>query len=220
MTEAEWVACSDSYRMLRPCRKIIRYHPRKGWLFAVACCFRIWHLLNDPRSQAAIGMAEQYAEGLVSQDQLKVAETDARIAHDEAFRLKGKVGASGEWAAQFAASSDAWNAASHASNFAYVAAGDPVLEPGTEKSAQADIARCIFGPFPFRSVIVNSHWLNRTVVSLAQAIYDDRAFDRLSILADALEDAGCADADILVHCRGPVPHVLGCWVVDSLLGKE
>jgi hypothetical protein len=47
-----------------------------------------------------------------------------------------------------------------------------------------------------------------------------RALDRLPILADALEEAGCTDADILAHCRGPGPHVRGCWVVDLLLGKE
>ena len=52
-----------------------------------------------------------------------------------------------------------------------------------------------------------------------RSIYDDRAFDRLPILADALEDAGCADAAILSHCRGPGEHVRGCWVVDLLLGK-
>jgi hypothetical protein len=55
---------------------------------------------------------------------------------------------------------------------------------------------------------------------LAQAIYDDRAFDRLPILADALEEAGCDTADILAHCRGPGPHVRGCWVVDLILGKQ
>jgi hypothetical protein len=54
---------------------------------------------------------------------------------------------------------------------------------------------------------------------LAQAIDDERAFDRLPILADALEDAGCTDADLLNHCRGPGLHVMGCWVVDMLLGK-
>jgi hypothetical protein len=61
---------------------------------------------------------------------------------------------------------------------------------------------------------------SRTVNHLAQAIYTDRAFDRMPILADALEDAGCTNQDILEHCRGGGEHVRGCWVVDLLLAKE
>ena len=61
--------------------------------------------------------------------------------------------------------------------------------------------------------------LTPTVLGLAQAAYDERAFDRLPILADALEEAGCEDGGILDHLRGPGPHVRGCWVVDLLLGK-
>jgi hypothetical protein len=64
------------------------------------------------------------------------------------------------------------------------------------------------------------------VRKLAQAAYDDRRLPsgvldpaRLTVLADALEDAGCADAAILAHCRRPGEHVRGCWVVDLLLGK-
>src|SRR5262249_35973012 len=59
-----------------------------------------------------------------------------------------------------------------------------------------------------------------TVQQLARAIDADRAFDRLPLLADALEDAGCNNADILEHCRSATEHVRGCWVVDLLLGKE
>jgi hypothetical protein len=58
------------------------------------------------------------------------------------------------------------------------------------------------------------------VRTLAVGIYKETAFDRFPILADALEDAGCDNADILNHCRGPGPHVRGCWVIDLLLGKE
>jgi hypothetical protein len=83
----------------------------------------------------------------------------------------------------------------------------------------AEIIRDIFGN-PFRSVTAEPSWLTSTVVSLAEGIYADRAVDRLPILADALQDAGCADPDVLAHCRGPGPHVRGCWVVDLLLGKE
>jgi hypothetical protein len=65
-----------------------------------------------------------------------------------------------------------------------------------------------------------SEWATSTVVSLAEGIYTDRAFDRMPILADALQDAGCDRAEVLGHCRGPGPHVRGCWVVDLVLGKE
>jgi hypothetical protein len=87
-----------------------------------------------------------------------------------------------------------------------------------ENQAQACLVRDILGN-PFRPVRVDPVWQTGTVVSLAQAIYDERAFDRLPILADALEDAGCTNADILNHCRQPGEHVRGCWVVDLLLGK-
>ena len=62
-------------------------------------------------------------------------------------------------------------------------------------------------------------WNDGTLSKLAQGIYEGRAFDRLPILADALEDAGCDNADILAHCRNGGEHVRGCWVVDLLLGK-
>jgi hypothetical protein len=83
----------------------------------------------------------------------------------------------------------------------------------------ATILRCIFGN-PFRPVTFAPSWCSETAVALASAIHVERAFDRLPILADALEEAGCDDADVLNHCRGPGPHVRGCWVVDGVLGKS
>ena len=88
-----------------------------------------------------------------------------------------------------------------------------------EQGSQADLLRDIFGN-PFRPVTLNPAWRTGNVTALAQSIYDDRAFDRMPILADALEDAGCDNADILNHCRQPGEHVRGCWVVDLVLGKE
>ena len=78
---------------------------------------------------------------------------------------------------------------------------------------QAALLREIFGN-PFRLLSRESHWTTPTVLSLADSIYENRDFDRLPLLADALEEAGCDNADILAHCRGPGPHVRGCWVVD------
>lgn len=91
-----------------------------------------------------------------------------------------------------------------------------------ESAAQCDLLRDIFGNF-FRPAGVNLDWRAWNagiVVALARSIYDDRSFDHLPILADALEDAGCDDANILDHMRGPGPHTRGCWVLDLLLGKE
>ena len=82
-----------------------------------------------------------------------------------------------------------------------------------------DIIRDLFGD-PFRPVAFDLRWRTTDAIGLARAIYDDRAFDRLPILADALMDAGCDDEDILAHCRTDGPHVRGCWVVDLVLGKE
>jgi hypothetical protein len=76
---------------------------------------------------------------------------------------------------------------------------------------------------PFKLFAVDTSWLtwsDAIVVKLARGIYDDRAFDRLPILADALEEAGCTDQAILDHLRGPGPHTRGCWAVDLLLSRE
>ena len=80
------------------------------------------------------------------------------------------------------------------------------------------LLRDIFGN-PFRPVTADPSWLTSTVVALARTIYYEWAFDRLPILADALEEAGCDDADVLTHLRGDGPHARGCWVLDLVLGK-
>ena len=82
-----------------------------------------------------------------------------------------------------------------------------------------DDLRDIFGN-PFRPVAFADSWRSETAVALASGVYAERAFDRMPILADALEEAGCDHADVLSHCRGPGPHVRGCWVVDGVLGKS
>lgn len=74
----------------------------------------------------------------------------------------------------------------------------------------------IFGN-PFRPALLDPVWVTSTVRSLAHGIYIDRAFDRLPILADALQDAGCESPDLLDHLRGPGPHVKGCWALDLVL---
>jgi hypothetical protein len=70
-------------------------------------------------------------------------------------------------------------------------------------------------------------WLTATVVALARAAREERVLpagtleaDRLAVLADALEEAGCDDTAILGHLRGPDPHAAGCWALDAVLGRR
>jgi hypothetical protein len=107
---------------------------------------------------------------------------------------------------------------------------EPLME--WSRAKYRTVCACVDGPLtirheifgnPFHPLTIDQRllvWNSGTGRNLAEAIYDDRAFDRLPILADALEDAGCTDADILAHCRGGGEHVRGCWVVDLLTGRE
>src|SRR5262249_54743239 len=109
--------------------------------------------------------------------------------------------------------------------FVLLALGAPP-SPSRESAAQSGLFRCIFGS-PFRYVAPGPAWLAPAVQSLARAPHGQRPLPdgemepaRPRRLADALEDAGCADPDLLGHLRSPGPHVRGCWAVDLLLGKE
>jgi hypothetical protein len=93
------------------------------------------------------------------------------------------------------------------------------MEPAEQYESWRPLIYDVFGN-PFRPVAVDPAWLTSTVVALARQMYESRDFSALPILADALQDAGCCNEDVLDHCRGPRPHVRGCWAVDLVLGKE
>jgi hypothetical protein len=80
------------------------------------------------------------------------------------------------------------------------------------------LARCVFG-HPFRPLAFDPRWRTETTVALATGIHAERAYDRLPVLADALEEAGCDLPEVLSHCRQDATHALGCWVVDLVLGR-
>jgi hypothetical protein len=189
---------------------------RKLRLFAIACCRLVWHLITDERSQEAVAIAEAYADDRASTKRLKAAYKKAWDVKCAAFR--GAEIADG-WSYESAqAAWAAWAVTEQIYGESMYAIAQEAIRAVTPQQS-ADMLRHIFGN-PFRSVVFDATWFTPTVVGLARSIYADRAFDRLPILADALEEAGCTDADILAHCRGPGPHVRGCWVVDLLLGKE
>jgi hypothetical protein len=244
MTEAEWVACTDPQKMLEFLHE--RSSPRKMRLFACACSRAVWRCMTDERGRWAVEVAERFADDGATVEEMKAAADGAEIAEYDAAADADDTDAEAQ-SRSHAMGAAYWTAASaetavraislgrHPAVMAANAAIDAVVwdalaiardadyeqEAHRVRAVQARLARCIFGN-PFHPVVIDPSWLARnggTVVRLAQAIYAERAFDRLPILSDALEEAGCHDADILVHCRGPGPHCRGCWVVDALLGK-
>ena len=210
MTEAEWLACDDPEKSLG-WLVLEKASLRKLRLFSVACGRHVWASLSDSRSRNAIEVAERFADGLATPNELS-------LAHDAASALNGDLCGTddGVCTAAAIASADVCTEVHPVTNCASAAVPGPSI---VERSSQADFVREIFGN-PFRRVAFDPAWNTVTATSLAQAIYDDRAFDRLPILADALEDAGCTNRDILDHCRLPGEHVRGCWVVDLVLGKS
>jgi hypothetical protein len=221
MTEEEWLACSDPEQMLHFLRR--KGSDRKFLLFACACCRRIWPLITDDRSRKAVEMMERDVEQPVGEPEYTTVFWDAQNAtgdededseddpaHSAAEAAYSTIPGSPNLERVFCAMATA----------AY-AAKARLLARQAEEEAQADLLREMFGN-PFRPKSVEPAWLTwngGTVVKLGQGVYEERAFDRVPILADALEDAGCTDADILDHCRQPGPHGRGCWVVDLLTGR-
>jgi len=241
MTEAEWMTCTTPGPMLQCLRG--RVSERKLRHFACACCQRVWHLLVDPRSRRAVEVAEGYADGQVPEEVREVVHTQARAARDalrEHKRTSSEPGLSAAYAAAAAAvmtvtdkthidhptaeDFDVFAVASIHVAFAVASSRtidglspDPLrLE---ELRGHCQLLRDIVGN-PFRSAHVDHAWLTGPVIALGSQMYEEVSFESLPLLGDALEGAGCTDADILRHCREPGEHVRGCWVVDLVLGRE
>jgi hypothetical protein len=223
---------------------------RKLRLFAAACCRLITRALDDPRSRRVIEVVEGVAEGLFRSEELEIARRDAAAASSAAHSERGKVGGGPAWVAVSAADPNPIYAAIRVVNgmdHALLVMEAPrgtlwTPDPGEQMTVLRNLSgdaalmervatargvipkrvRDIFGnPFrPFTLDPSSLAWNGGAVRKIAQAIYDGRRFADLPVLADALEDAGCADAAILGHCRGGGEHVRGCWVVDLLLGKS
>lgn len=190
---------------------------RKPRLLAAACFRRAVAVecaktLEEPDEQV-IDFTERTCLAERIAERLSAAPSEQE--HRSEFRSSILPGSSCalEWAAHHVADPSAWEATSGV----VLSLADEWND--VEAAHGAALVRDIFGN-PFRPVIVNRSWLTSTVTALAEGIYADRAFDRMPILADALQDAGCDSTDILGHCRSDGPHVRGCWVIDLLLGKE
>jgi hypothetical protein len=214
MTEAEWLACDNPRPMLEALRG--KGSDRKLRLFACACCRAAPDHIDGAKVWEAVGASERYADGLATRKDLQAARRGSSAL-----------------LARYVCYLQPWHAVWGVTGVLINLAVEPLLSSinasdwfhgyfQTRQQAAGrpcPLLRCIFGN-PFRPISFDPSWRTPTALKLAQAIYDGRAFDRLPILADALEEAGCADAEVLGHCRGGGDHVRGCWVLDLVLGKE
>ena len=216
MNEVEWLSSIEPLLMLHVIQGAMPSE-RKVRLFNAAICRRFWDYLPEA-SQSIILESELLADGLVkTNDAQELCGRANRVVH-ELFdqRYPRKLYPSEEVHIQRDAAAGVCYAVLPNELFG-AAAYCRELKP-SEKQHHSNITRDVFGN-PFRVVTVRPAWRTPAVISLAQTIYEDRAFDRMPILGDALEVAGCANTDILDHCRSQTEHVRGCWVVDALLGK-
>jgi hypothetical protein len=198
---------------------VLKSGRRQLRLFACACCRQVWHLLGD-EGRAAVEAAEGYADDRATPDDLRKALNAAWSTTGAGRLVRKSARGAAVYAARPSITSGAFQAAAEARRAVRYAAEGPRAAFAAAGRLQCELLRDIFNPF--RPVRVGPAWLrwnDGTVRKLAQALYDERSYDRWPILADALEDAGCDQADLLGHLRGPGPHVRGCWAIDLLLGN-
>jgi hypothetical protein len=217
MTEAEWLVCADLYAMLRHLHE--RVSVRKMRLFACACCRRVTHLYPDPRLNEATETVERHAEGRATDAEL-MAVRDLALTIELNYEWPASarwVAAAVDWAAMSYCAADVPTMAACCAQRAL-----PPAAHQDEMAAQCTLLREVIGN-PFQYGQSDGDWLrwNRgaTVGEMARVIADERRFDELPVLADALVEAGCDSEAVLRHCREGGPHVRGCWVVDLLTGK-
>jgi hypothetical protein len=237
MNETDWLTGDDPQAMLEHLKRTRRIHrtpagKRKLRLFLCACFRNLWQYLPDPRTRAVVELAEELADAPINTDKINEVEESAQLAHWNAQKVSARKTDDlrpRDVSIAFLAAlvhvvlePEPWRAAASAArqidqfHHSYGAidalAGPPV---------RANVVREMFGN-PFSPVVPDADWLewhDGVVWKMARTIYNEYRFEDLPILADALEDAGCTESDLLVHCRSDGIHTRGCWAVDLLLGK-
>jgi hypothetical protein len=214
--EHEWLTSTDSQAML----SFLRASDRKLRLFVAACARSLRPVFGDQQEVVAV-MYERQADGEASeQDLLRVlaGELFDRLYPDGVIPPNHELQPVWQLAR---------TAAKTATDFTHLDSRD---HTDKEKARICNLLRDLFGPLPFRDARIDPAWLawnDGIVKKLAQAAYEQRLFPegvldqaRLALLADALEEADCADPELLAHLRSPGSHVRGCFALDAVLGKS
>lgn len=222
MTERQWNGKYDFDRYLAATewlREDKKNH-RKLLLWACATCRRLSTLLTDKRSWKVIEIAERKADGLAKKAEVDKAREDGKAVPRVRQRLSGTP-------EEFAASAPLFLLNPSSAEFSQTAAIRAAISlekagittQDDEQGLQFELLRDVFGN-PFRPVAFDARWRTSTIAKLAKVMYDSRDFTTMPLLGDALQDAGCNQADLVDHCRVSHLHIRGCWVIDLVLGKS
>jgi hypothetical protein len=224
VTELEWLASADAPAMAH---SLYGRASRRKFLLFVAACYR--RLLDPPPAGPVARVAEVlegYADGATGFPDVARLRAVALPAGGPAAEVfsQGLGSEADFWRGESGQDHAAWQTAAHVARVA------TARRPGRPSKAAAaawvrrraeasGLLRDVFGN-PFRPVPFDPSCRSGTAVSLATQMYETRDFSPMPILADALQDAGCEDEELVNHLRGPGPHVRGCWAVDALLGRS
>jgi hypothetical protein len=241
MTEAEWWAATYPDDLIDWLFFDAAAADRKIRLFCVACCRRIDGFVAGTPFTELLRLIEAFADGVAGEREVEESSRLARNSHCEypsglaanagkmafldaardLFADRWRFYRSREWYRdQDDRPYPEWVASEAREEKEYQVDDFSGQVDVTEGINQVHLLHDLFGPLPFRDVVVAPEWLTSDVLALARGIYDEKAFDRMPILADALQDAGCDNVEILDHCRKPDwEHVRGCWVIDLILGR-
>jgi hypothetical protein len=222
----EWERCIE----LQPMLDFLwnKLSGRKFQLFAVACCHQHWDLFTPQPGRQIVNAAEQFADEIGTQDELeavinvpagpipKELHHAAAFYTHEAAAHTARCQSGSPWSRAGSAAQRILQAVSRQRN---LYEDEYSRDPHPEQYKQIALLYDIAGN-PFRPTVIDPSWRTSTVLALARRMYRAREFSAMPILADALQDAGCENADTLNHCRdSQLTHVRGCWLVDLILGK-
>ncbi|AMV29425.1 hypothetical protein VT84_33835 [Gemmata sp. SH-PL17] len=238
-SEDAWYAPSMAYAGFDAWHRLLFgnvYTDRRCILFGVGCCRLVREHWDDPVVELAVNAAERFADTecvrrlekdwvLEAEAHLVCSDPESADVYAEMLRARPNdrlrelskterlVVAVTRWPSwQFG--SGCYHAAAH------LAGLDFRSDDFSPHAPFSELLREVF-PNPFRLVPFLSSWRTSTVVAVARVMYESRDFSAMPILADALQDAGCEEEEILTHCRDARRcHVRGCWVTDLVLGKE
>jgi len=243
MTEREWQTGTHPAELLVAVRGKVSY--RKLRLFACGCCRRLSNE-NNRAGRRRLEITEKYADAAVAEEMFLAAFPLPELTGDDRQSVRYVLMLATNGLGWPDAEQPSWNYDEETQVLApkswepgeYAEESTLRILPRLvnaaafgkrekdyratiehESRVQAELVRDVVGN-PFRQVIFDPAWRTDTVVTLARQMYESRDFFPMPILADALQDAGCENEDVLTHCRARGPHVRGCWVVDGILGKS